>query len=350
MPSATFSLIYNRIARVAAASTNADVAFITLRINHKLSILGSHGLHHLMLDGDWDPKRKLVQRSNISYVPNVQRDPNFKNHPLLLAAPFARTLVHIPVQGQYTDIEASISLVNIGQKWPLTAGTTAILTDLAMLVGDALKISDFLPSSGGKKDNPIGMREAKGAKYQATDTRDTAGRFLLSTLRRKTSIRHRKDVAFVTLRTWITNVKAYQIEALKIAKTNADEQLIEDISTEMAEHIRHLFGSSHFHCVVPVPCGHSKQIECLSVKIARRVADMLKVPFSNLLQSAPRPGTSHPSKNASLKPPKIKGSERYNAILLIDDVATSGRHIELSVKSLRTVADHVTAMAWIGAM
>lgn len=341
--------VYNRIARIAAATAKSDVAFVTLRINRKLTVIGTYGMYVRPQDGNWDAVQKLVRVANITFVANVKRDANFKNHPLLTAAPFSKNLLHVPVQGHDADVEASISLVNIGMKWPLTATVTGILTELAMLVGDALKMDGTVTdrSRDPKAQEIEGFCETRTTTSEEPAV-DTSGRFLLSTLSHKTSIRHRNDVAYITLRRWSKPIKNYQLKALTICKADPDSKFVDAIANEVATHVRQIFGGPRFGCVMPVPCGHSKTTDCMAVQIAKRVARILDVPFVDGLEGSNRPGSSHPRKNARLCPPKLKTAQKYDSVLLLDDVASSGRHIELSVLSLQDIAKHITAIAWIG--
>ena len=336
------------MARIAAGAVGARVAFITLRREHHLSIIGCYGIHPKKFDDSWYLGRDLVRAQTMCYVANIHRNPNFTNHPLLKAAPFAKSLAYIPVQGKYSDLEASITIINPELKWPFSVQVWAMLNDLAMLIGDVLKTADQLPYCQAEKSIHRGLHEDKPAKGYALG-KDTAGQFLMSTLTPRTSVRNRKDVSYVTLRTWSKAIKEHQISALKIVKIDPDPLFVEAVAGEMAEHVRRLFGEPRVGCVVPVPGGHSRSDECLSVQLARALARNLKVPFVNALSQPPRKGRSHPSKNAALKPPKLVTDQAHEAVLLIDDVATSGRHIELAIHALRSMTQHVTAIAWIGA-
>ncbi|MBR2536622.1 MAG: hypothetical protein IKE66_11175 [Hyphomicrobium sp.] len=341
--------IYHRVARIAAATAKSEAGFVTLRIGRKLCIIGTHGTFLGGKQGNWDDVPAMGRIPNMTFIANVRRDANFKNHPLLTAAPFMRNLVHVPVHGHHADVEASISLANIGMKWPLTATVTGILTELAMLVGDAIEMDKTFPQEVGPSSaTPEGFSEARTASPAPDASIDTSGKFLLSTLLNRTSIRNRKDVAFITLRTWSKTIKDHQIKALTIAKKNPDGNFVDAIAEEIAQQVRKIFGNPRFSVVVPVPCGHSKEHECLSVQIARRVAQLLEVPFDRVFEHVDREGTSHPRKNVMLKPPKLKSTQKFESVLVLDDVATSGRHIELSVMSLRRIADHIAALAWIG--
>lgn len=340
--------LFDRVARIAAAAAHAQVAFVTLRRGRSLCIVGTYGIYLRKFDESWDMGRQLVRRQIMTYVANAHRDPNLKGHPLLKAAPFTKSLVHVPVQGRYEDTEAAITIINPEIKWPFSGATCAMLTDLAMLIGDALLAVDEVPDCQTIQEVRSHLREA-AAHPPVIERHDTSGLFLLSTLAKRTSIRNRKDVSYVTLRTCAKPIKEFQLNALKILKVNPDPAFIDQVAIEMAAHVKRLFGVPRVGCLVPVPCGHSGTNECLSVLITRSLANKLNVPYVDALAHQPRKGRSHPRKNAVLDRPKLVSDTAHESVLLIDDVATSGRHIELAVQSLRSQAQHVTAIAWIGA-
>jgi predicted amidophosphoribosyltransferase len=346
--SQSLTALFNRVAGIAAGTVRAPVAIVTLRQARRLCMIGVHGIYLEKFDESWSMGAELVRRPTLSFVPYVRRDPNFRDHPLLKAAPFARSLIHIPVQGQYVDLEAAITVINPELKWPFNAATTAVLNDLAMLVGDALSVTDVFdkPEPRAKPHRAPDLQETGTKGPENAGSHDTAGQFLLSTLAARTSTRNRKDISYVTLRTWTKQIKDHQLSALKIVKAHPNHQFVNDVASEMAEHIGKLFGAPRIGCVVPVP----RHDDCLSVQISRSLAEKLSVPFINALQHTPRQGRAYPRKNAVLDMPKLVSDSTHEAVvLLVDDVATSGRHIELAVQSLRTMARHVTAMAWIGA-
>lgn len=348
-PSQDLSTLLDRVARIAAVTAKSPIAIITLRIDHRLCIIGTHGIYLRKYDDSWEKTRDLTRRMTMSFIANVQTDPNFRNHPLLKVAPFAKSLAHIPVQGVHSDIEAAISVINPELKWPFSASISAVMTDLAMLVGDALKATEQLLTGSVSKETGGGFRERKATALTPPDTQCTAGKFLFTTLPQRTSIRNRKDVSYLTLRTWSKPIKEHQLNALKIVKESADLLFIDAVAAEMAEHVRRLFGVPRVSCVIPVPGGHAKTIDSFSVQLARRLSVALDVPFLEALSSSLRKGTSHPRKNAALLPPELLVDKPLGSVLLVDDVATSGRHIELAVKKLRSVTQHVSAIAWIGA-
>jgi predicted amidophosphoribosyltransferase len=82
------------------------------------------------------------------------------------------------------------------------------------------------------------------------------------------------------------------------------------------------------------------------VEIGRAVGAKLGLPVVHLFKSVPLKGTSHPKKNARRPPLTLLEAPR-RPTLVIDDVATSGAHLEQAVKLLRPTAGMVFAVAWI---
>ena len=177
--------LFNRVAHLSALTAKAPVTYITLRVDRKLHILGQYGLFVRNFDDSWNMGAKLVRQNSMVFVPNVALDPNLKGHPLLKAAPFTRSIAHIPVQGEHADIEAAVGIINPEIKWPFSAPITAILTNLAMLVGDALKGTAAISELGLTMPNAtpsVGLHEQAHHEAPRGPSKDTAGQFLLSTL------------------------------------------------------------------------------------------------------------------------------------------------------------------------
>jgi predicted amidophosphoribosyltransferase len=171
--------------------------------------------------------------------------------------------------------------------------------------------------------------------------------FLLETLVQRRALRGRKDVSYVTLRSWRNSIRAHQIKALKAIKRNAPQMLAGEIAAEMRDDIRSLFGASGFRAVVPMPCGHSAPGRCLSDAVARSLAKELELPAVHALALSPETGSSHPKANVKRQPMRLLAPVE-GPVLLIDDVATSGRHIEEATLLLRGRGAGVLAIAWVG--
>jgi predicted amidophosphoribosyltransferase len=171
--------------------------------------------------------------------------------------------------------------------------------------------------------------------------------FLLETLVRRRALRNRKDVSYVTLRSWRQSIRDHQISALRAIKRNQPAAIAAEVAAEIHDDIRSLFGIANFQAVVPMPCGHSEPGCCLSEEIAKALARDLGLPVAHALSLAPEKGSSHPARNA-VRPGMTLATPVTGAVLLIDDVSTSGRHIEEASLLLRSKGASVLAIAWIG--
>lgn len=170
--------------------------------------------------------------------------------------------------------------------------------------------------------------------------------FLKETLVERRAIRSRKSVSYITLRSWRTPIRDWQIKALRALKANIPPEMAATIADEMLGDIKALVGITAFRAVVPVPCGHTREGGCLSVEIARALAAKLNMPVVQAFTTQPRKASSHPKENTK-RPPLVLTRPVTEPVLLIDDVATSGAHIEEAVTLLRQHTGSVLALAWI---
>ncbi len=177
--------------------------------------------------------------------------------------------------------------------------------------------------------------------------KDPSQIFLLDTLVHRRTIRQRKQTSYVVLRAWRQNIKPYQITALKALKQNIPPPFAQEIAKEIAAEVQSLFGITGFKAIVPMPCGHSKGASCLSVEIARAVGQITGLPVIQAFISEPTKGVSHPKENAK-RPPMKMTRIITEPVLLIDDVVTSGSHIEEAVSLLKPTCGAVLPIAWLG--
>jgi predicted amidophosphoribosyltransferase/PAS domain-containing protein len=170
--------------------------------------------------------------------------------------------------------------------------------------------------------------------------------FLLETLVPRRAIRERKSVNYLTLMSWRQGVRDYQIAALKALKQNIPPEMPGAIADLMAREIDSLLGAQAFVAVVPMPCGHSDDSHCLSEELARALGAKLGLPVIRALAAKKQTGSSHPKNNVR-RPPMQAVEKLTGPVILVDDVATSGAHIEEAVKLLKPSGGAVFPVVWI---
>ena len=175
---------------------------------------------------------------------------------------------------------------------------------------------------------------------------DPLSAFLLETLRARRALHTRNGMAYVTLRTWRQAVKPTQVSAFKALKLVPPAPLVAAASDEMTSAAVGIFGR-YFGCVVPVPGGSSGRRYGLSVMLGEAIAARLGCPCRDVIRFEAERGGSTPRKAGRLKPFKVI-EVPAGPVLLVDDVATSGRHLELAHGALTATGVAVLSMAWIG--
>jgi hypothetical protein len=191
------------------------------------------------------------------------------------------------------------------------------------------------------------VREASSAS--ATWGNDGAGpvsRFLLDTLVQSQRLNRRGQTSYIGLRKWRASIKQYQISALKALKQEIPAGLVAAAADELADAVRSVYGDVNRCVVVPVPCGSSGP-DCLSCRLATGLARRLGLPMVQAFKSIETPpGSSHPRRN--IKRSRMKLLETINQpVILVDDVATSGSHIDEAASLLRKTSPQVWPIVWI---
>jgi hypothetical protein len=137
----------------------------------------------------------------------------------------------------------------------------------------------------------------------------------------------RNDIAWVAACAWRAGAKADDVTALKRAKRELDRGLIAGAAEIVAGLVRQLQGERVAAAVTSVPCGESRRPDCLGKQITQAVAAALGLPFLQIFADRPCSGVSHPKEFAKL-PPLHQIADPPALMLLVDDLATSGWHVE----------------------
>lgn len=96
-----------------------------------------------------------------------------------------------------------------------------------------------------------------------------------------------------------------------------------------------------------MPCGNSGTEECFGKKLARELASALGLPFAQIFEDRlVEGGSSHPQRYARLGP-LVWRNRPTGSVLLVDDLATTGLHVEQALGALRGEGITALAMVWI---
>ncbi len=131
-----------------------------------------------------------------------------------------------------------------------------------------------------------------------------------------------------------------------MAKTRLDREVIAGAADEVVVLIRLLIGEPDGWLITTVPVGHSRRPDSFAVQLAGSVADRLGLTFEKVFADRFVSGSSHPKEYRKLAPLRRLRDVATPAII-IDDIATSGWHLEESVTHLRAFGLPVIAATWI---
>jgi hypothetical protein len=157
----------------------------------------------------------------------------------------------------------------------------------------------------------------------------------------------RHEVSWVACRAWRWSTKQADLAVFRAAKRDGAPAVIQAAAGEVALLVGRLFGSLPGWSVVPMPCGNSGTAECFGKKLARESAAALGLPFAQVFEDRlVEGGSSHPQRYARLGP-LVWRDRPMGPVLLVDDLATTGLHVEQALGVLRGEGIAALAMVWI---
>jgi hypothetical protein len=169
---------------------------------------------------------------------------------------------------------------------------------------------------------------------------------LLDCLTYRPSIYRRNEIRWIAVHNWRSGRKTEGVAALRQVKQRPRRDLLVQAAEPIAATIRELHGTVPVEAITCVPCGHSRRHDCLGKRLAQTVAELLALPFVQIFADRFCPGVSHPKGSVNL-PPLAPIARPPKSIMVIDDVATSGQHLEEIILALRGTGVSASAMAWI---
>jgi hypothetical protein len=156
----------------------------------------------------------------------------------------------------------------------------------------------------------------------------------------------RNGVRYIRCRTWRSETKVDDLLRLRAAKLALEPAFVDAVAADMAGVLRDLFGLGHFASVVPVACGHSRIPGCLSVRVSVALADLVGSRHVKAFADRFVSGSSHPKEFRRLPPLELVEAPPAPA-LVVDDVATSGFHIQEAVSALRAAGIAAAGAVWV---
>ncbi|MCB1378490.1 MAG: hypothetical protein KDK89_09025 [Alphaproteobacteria bacterium] len=275
-------------------------------------------------------------------IPDVSKVGSFSAHPLSEHLPKVKSLIAANLAQVGKDEPIIILIANPEPDVFENAETLVILQVMVKMIAQLQVIPrqeltyPSLAEPPPESTHPPATAGELGATEQ----------FLLSTLVERRQLITRNGFSFTGSRTWRSQIKPYQIEALRALKRELPESFVEVVADEIAASAKLQFGATSLVNVIPIPCGSSGKPDGFSVRIAERVATKMGCHFENILVSSAKKGSSHPKTSARLAPLQL--AKRVEGLsLLVDDVASSGRHMELAMRCLRSNAIDCVGTVWI---
>lgn len=157
----------------------------------------------------------------------------------------------------------------------------------------------------------------------------------------------RHETSWVACRAWRWSTKQADLAVFRAVKRDRAPAVIEAAAREIALLARRLFGGLPGWTVVPMPCGNSGTEQCFGKHLARESAAALGLPFAQVFEDRlVEGGSSHPQRYARLAP-LVWRDRPVGPVLLVDDLATTGLHVEQALGALRDEGLPALAMVWI---
>jgi hypothetical protein len=161
------------------------------------------------------------------------------------------------------------------------------------------------------------------------------------------AVRARNGISYLTARRFSAQNRLGSIRALKRLKASATDHETGLAAAEIALVWMLLTGNPGGWTVTNIAAGHSGG-NSFGARLAVAVAERLALSYLQVWRDRPIKGVSHPKEFRGL-PPLGMVAKPVGATLVIDDVATSGYHLEEAIKALRSPGIPAAGIAWISA-
>jgi hypothetical protein len=168
----------------------------------------------------------------------------------------------------------------------------------------------------------------------------------LGALAYRPALYRRHAVSWCSVRAWRADAKYADLARLKLCKAYVDPGIIAAAAGEIAALLRLLFGPLPGWLVTAVACGHSRRHGCFGKRLGQAVAGELALEWVELFCDRFVAGVSHPKECKKL-PPLQWRAKPDTPVLVIDDLASSGFHIEEALGLVRGLGLPAFGAVWI---
>lgn len=330
-----------RIVEATARALALPYAYIVARRHDAIVPLASWG-GSLWNSQMPPPNGRIANRLRETVVvPNLALDRDFHDYEILQEPIAARYLASAPLP--FHGLSFPVTLTAIGceprEKTGLVTsvleGNAAFAADYFRMLLETIKLTDQLAEARSRQVTTSAAFESSSVTHD----------FLTRTVIRQRRIRERKGVTFLATATWRSTLREEQLSALKVLKKHLPQDFIESVAADLAASLRAVTGGQTFRYVTWVPCGHSG-VGCLAEKSALALARIIGAEAAQAFKPLPSSGTSHPRKSAQIPPMQLM--REFDApVVLVDDVVTTGTHMQKASALLQTAAPAVFSIAWV---
>jgi hypothetical protein len=188
---------------------------------------------------------------------------------------------------------------------------------------------------------------SKATFYPARETSPSGNDRLDACLVRRVSVHRRDGVRWLSANAWRSGREKRGLNELKKAKETLDQAVIQGAASSIAALVEEIFGPHATDAITCIPCGHSRRIDCFGKRLAMSAADLLKLRFVQVFADRPTSGSSHPKARSGVSPLRQVAEPLPRSVIVVDDLVTSGWHVQEVLVTLRHSGVRASAVAWI---
>lgn len=345
-----------KIVEHSARSLNCDYSVLYAFHDGKPIVLASYGFTAAEITRTPLPSEERLNIGRRAFEFHDMRQlKEFRNAPLVFGPAGWRYCVGAPVKiSSEFPADSFVSLICVDRRTRPTNESylhnllqiSSIAADMLQLLLDSIKNTESVaPPVATPALSPI-LRDV-AAQNGFSPAIDPVARFLFESLPVRKRLIARNGINYLAVRTWAKPVKAHQIKAFAALKQNPPAYFVDAVVEELADAMISVHGKCVNASVVAVPCGHSGP-DCFSKQLAQSLARKLDLEHLQAFEDLAVKGTSHPKTN--VKRPKMKlVSPPTKPVILVDDIATSGSHLEEAARLLSEHQGQVWPVAWVAA-